>query len=185
MTGVEDALGIVWWVIGAAFATGGLLALLRMVKGPTIVDRMVASDTILTIIVCVLGADMVYNRHTSTLPLMLILSMTAFIASVAVARYVSRQSKRSREAAEAAEPADGQVVDGPAGAIPYDRVPTTEEVRRGRAGERAPREAELQETEALEAEVHGAEEGHRDDPSERGGRGRGRSTDPTEREDDR
>lgn len=96
MNGLETGITVAWWVIGAAFAAGAACALWRMIKGPTIVDRMVASDTLLTIIICVLGADMVYNGHTATLPLMLALAMTAFIASVAVARYVSRQERRER-----------------------------------------------------------------------------------------
>lgn len=97
MTAFDIVLTVLWWVIGACFGIGTLLALVRMVKGPTIIDRMVASDTILTIIICVLGADMVFNGHTNNLPLMLVLALTAFIASVAVARYVSRQGRRGQE----------------------------------------------------------------------------------------
>lgn len=171
---VEGFIDVVWWFIIAAFSTGGLLALWRMVKGPTIVDRMVASDTILTISICLLGAEMVYNGHIATLPFMLVLAMTAFIAPVAVARYVSRQDKRSRDRADA-DPetafvqADGQVFHGLSDAITYDRVQSREEARQALQIERAPRAAELRETEALEAEVHGAEEGHDDTTSRRGG----------------
>ena len=42
-------------------------------------------------IICVLGAEMIYNGHTRTVPVMLVLAMTAFLATVAVARYVSKQ----------------------------------------------------------------------------------------------
>ncbi|MGO2110161.1 MAG: monovalent cation/H+ antiporter complex subunit F [Pseudoclavibacter sp.] len=93
MTALDIVLTVLWGIIGVAFAVGGVLSLWRMVIGPTIIDRMVASDTILTIIICLLGADMVMRGHTESLPLMLVLGMTAFIASVAVARYVSRQDK--------------------------------------------------------------------------------------------
>lgn len=96
MTVLETGVAVVWWAIGAAFAAGAGFALWRIIRGPTIIDRMVASDTLLTIIICVLGADMVLRGHTDTLPLMLVLAMTAFIASVAVARYVSRQERRER-----------------------------------------------------------------------------------------
>lgn len=96
MSAVDIALLVIWSLIAVCFAGGAVLALVRMVKGPTIIDRMVASDTILTIIICVLGADMVFRGHTNNLPLMLVLALTAFIASVAVARYVSRQGPRDR-----------------------------------------------------------------------------------------
>ncbi|GGA64438.1 hypothetical protein GCM10011490_13870 [Pseudoclavibacter endophyticus] len=113
MIALDALLNALWWAIGVAFAAGSLLALWRMVMGPTIVDRMVASDTILTIIICVLGADMVARRHTDSLPLMLILGMTAFIASVAVARYVSRQdtSPDPAEAASLADDSSGEAVE--------------------------------------------------------------------------
>ena len=94
---MSGVLAVVWWIVGAMFAVGALFALIRMVKGPTIVDRMVASDALLTIAICVLGAEMVANGHTTNLPLMLALAMTAFIASVAVARYVSRQQRQDGE----------------------------------------------------------------------------------------
>ena len=79
------------WIVGALFAVAATLAVVRIVRGPTIVDRIVGSDTLLTILICVMGADMVVRGHTTNLPLMLGLAMTAFIASVAVARHVSRQ----------------------------------------------------------------------------------------------
>ncbi|KAB1659530.1 sodium:proton antiporter [Pseudoclavibacter chungangensis] len=86
---------VIAWIVGLAFAIGAALALVRMITGPTIVDRMVASDTLLTVVICVLGAEMVVNGDTTLLPLMLALAMTAFIASVTVARYVSRQGGRA------------------------------------------------------------------------------------------
>lgn len=99
MTGFWIAVA---WIAGGAFTIGAVLSLVRMIKGPTIVDRMVASDTLLTIVICVLGAEMVLNGHTTLLPLMLALAMTAFIASVTVARYVSRQERRESDSESAA-----------------------------------------------------------------------------------
>jgi monovalent cation/proton antiporter MnhG/PhaG subunit len=42
----------------------GLLTLWRIVFGPSILDRAVASDVLLTLVMCALGADMVINHHT-------------------------------------------------------------------------------------------------------------------------
>lgn len=112
MNGLDAQIVIdgIWWVIGGAFTAAALLALVRLVRGPTIVDRMVASDTILTIVICILGADMVRGGHTTTLPLTLTLAMTAFIASVAVARYVSREATPDDEAPVETAAGDGQAV---------------------------------------------------------------------------
>ena len=138
MSVVITFTAVVWAVIAAAFAVGALFALWRIVKGPTIVDRMVASDTLLTIVICVLGAEMVLNEHTASLPLMVILAMTAFIASVAVARYVSRQQRvEAREDAPApggavvAPLASGEVVSSVLEPHHRDRSPVSDEERPG------------------------------------------------------
>ncbi|MDO5052667.1 MAG: monovalent cation/H+ antiporter complex subunit F [Pseudoclavibacter sp.] len=78
------------WIAGGMFAVGAMCTIVRMIKGPTIVDRMVASDTLLTIVLCVLGADMILRGEVTQLHFMLALALTSFIASVAVARYVTR-----------------------------------------------------------------------------------------------
>jgi multicomponent Na+:H+ antiporter subunit F len=62
-----------------------------MVKGPAILDRMIASDMLVTTLILVLGMEMVAHQHTRTIPIMIVLALTAVFASMAVARYVSKQ----------------------------------------------------------------------------------------------
>ena len=45
--------------IYVAFTAAALITLWRIVVGPSILDRAVASDVLLTEVVCILGADMV------------------------------------------------------------------------------------------------------------------------------
>ena len=85
------------WIFGTMFAVAALLAVIRIIRGPSIIDRMVASDALLTILICVLVADMIIRGHTDTLPLVLALARTAFIASIAVARHVTRQEANASE----------------------------------------------------------------------------------------
>jgi len=82
---------IVSWVVGVLFAFAALASVLRIVRGPSILDRMIASDMLLTTLICVLAADMVLGHHTRTLPVVLVLALTAVFGSITVARYVSRQ----------------------------------------------------------------------------------------------
>jgi multicomponent Na+:H+ antiporter subunit F len=84
-------MSIIYIIVGLLFAAGSLLALYRVVAGPSILDRMIASDVLLTTLMLVVGSEMVYNSHTRTIPVMLVLAATAMFATVAVARYVSRQ----------------------------------------------------------------------------------------------
>ncbi|TQO19761.1 multisubunit sodium/proton antiporter MrpF subunit [Rhodoglobus vestalii] len=75
----------------ALLCAGTLLTFYRLLRGPGILDRMIASDVLLTTLMLAVGADMVVNGHTRTIPLMLVLAATAIFATIAVARYVSKQ----------------------------------------------------------------------------------------------
>ena len=80
--------------VGALLTTAALLALYRIVRGPSLLDRMIASDMLLTTMILVVGAEMVYNHHTRNVPMMVVLAAIAIFATVAVARYVSKQDQR-------------------------------------------------------------------------------------------
>ncbi|MBM7051661.1 cation:proton antiporter [Rothia sp. ZJ932] len=80
---------IVVWICGIilTFATVG--ALYRLWKGPTLLDRVVASDVILTIIGATVCINMVYDKRYDLLPMLAVVSTIGFIGSVTVARFAS------------------------------------------------------------------------------------------------
>ncbi|HWR85493.1 MAG TPA: monovalent cation/H+ antiporter complex subunit F [Rhodoglobus sp.] len=88
-----NVLGIAAWVAGALLAVTAVLVLVRIVRGPTLLDRMIASDVLLTTMILVLGAEAAVNRHTTTIPVMLVIAAVAIFSSIAVARYVSKQDR--------------------------------------------------------------------------------------------
>lgn len=73
------------------FGVAASLCVIRIVRGPSILDRTVASDVLLTEVMCVLGADMAINGHTRNIPVMLIIAAVGVFASIAVARFVARR----------------------------------------------------------------------------------------------
>ncbi|WP_420845472.1 monovalent cation/H+ antiporter complex subunit F [Microbacterium sediminis] len=79
----------------AVFAAAALVALVRLVQGPSILDRAVASDVLLTEVMCLLGAEMVINQHARTLPVLLIIAAIGVFGTVAVARFVARRDQQS------------------------------------------------------------------------------------------
>lgn len=87
MSGFEEG---VLWVIGAILVLSALLTLVRIVRGPSVLDRVVASDTLVSIVVCALGAYAALTEAWTTLPLLISLSLVGFMGSVAVARFVAR-----------------------------------------------------------------------------------------------
>ncbi|GGK73359.1 monovalent cation/H+ antiporter complex subunit F [Ornithinimicrobium pekingense] len=78
------------WAIGGLLAVSALLALIRITIGPSVLDRVVGSDVLVSIVVCSLGAQAALTDGSSTLPLLISLSLVGFMGSVAVARFVAR-----------------------------------------------------------------------------------------------
>lgn len=77
---------------GLGFTVTALACLVRIVRGPTILDRMIASDVLLTTLMLVVGTDMVVRGHTASIPLMTVIAATATFATIVVARFVKRRS---------------------------------------------------------------------------------------------
>lgn len=93
------------WIVYALFGVAAVLTVVRIVLGPSILDRAVAADVLLTEVMCVLGADMVINHHTDTLPVLLIVAAVGVFGSVAIARFVAR---RDVEGPAAGDPGKGR-----------------------------------------------------------------------------
>jgi len=80
----------------AIFAVSALLTVWRIIKGPSILDRAVAADVLLTLVICALGAEMAINHHTRTLPLLLIVAAVGVFGSISIARFVARRDGADR-----------------------------------------------------------------------------------------
>jgi multicomponent Na+:H+ antiporter subunit F len=118
-------ISVIFFTAGILFAAAALLVLYRIVVGPSILDRMIASDVLLTTLILVVGAEMVYNGHTRTIPVMLVLASTAVFATVAVARYVSKQDKLAPAVFTANDPtANDLTADNPTANDPTANDPT-------------------------------------------------------------
>jgi multicomponent Na+:H+ antiporter subunit F len=90
---------VLYLISGVLFGIAGILALVRVVAGPTILDRVIASDVLLTTLILVLGAEMVMNGHTRSIPFMVVLAASSAFSTIAVARYVSKQDRHGEDGA--------------------------------------------------------------------------------------
>ncbi|GAA3293604.1 hypothetical protein GCM10017708_26910 [Arthrobacter citreus] len=64
-------------------------AIFRIARGPSILDRVLAADVLLTIVGAALATDMIVNRNLNFLALLVSISLIGFIGSVTVARFVT------------------------------------------------------------------------------------------------
>jgi multicomponent Na+:H+ antiporter subunit F len=81
---------ILYVIAGALLAATAIISMYRVIAGPTILDRVIASDVLLTTLILVVATEMIINVHTRTIPLMVILAATAIFGTVAVARFVTK-----------------------------------------------------------------------------------------------
>jgi multicomponent Na+:H+ antiporter subunit F len=88
-------------VVGAVtyglVALGALLTLVRVARGPSLLDRVVAVDTLLFLLVIGLGAHAAVTHETSVVTVVVAVSLLGFLGSVAVARYVGGVLVRSED----------------------------------------------------------------------------------------
>lgn len=84
-------MSILLLVISIVFGVAAILTMVRVVRGPSILDRAVASDVLLTEVMCVIGAEMAINGHTRNIPVLLIIAAVGVFGTISVARFVARR----------------------------------------------------------------------------------------------
>lgn len=72
-------------------------AILRIARGPSLLDRVLAADVLLAILGAALCIDMAVNRHLNNLMLMVAISLIGFVGSVTVARFVADRREEPLE----------------------------------------------------------------------------------------
>jgi multicomponent Na+:H+ antiporter subunit F len=72
---------------------GVILAMIRLVIGPTLPDRVVALDTMTVSIVAFCGLFALDTGSTAFLDVAVVLALVGFLATVALARFVERKRR--------------------------------------------------------------------------------------------
>jgi len=77
----------------ALLAVAAVLCLIRMVIGPTMLDRAVASDVFIAVVAIGLGVEAALNQHDTTVPVLAVLALVAFLGTVSIALFVGRDRR--------------------------------------------------------------------------------------------
>lgn len=94
MTMAASPVDLMATVVLAVLTLSGVLAFIRIVRGPTLPDRVVAIDLIATVAVGILGTCAIAFDEPALLQPALVLGLITFIATIAFARYVERTGPR-------------------------------------------------------------------------------------------
>jgi multicomponent Na+:H+ antiporter subunit F len=77
-------------VCGLLFGIGALFASVRLVRGPTQIDRAVALDVLLAILVGVIVLLAAVNSSGTTLVIAVVVSLLGFLGSASLAKLLPR-----------------------------------------------------------------------------------------------
>ncbi|MFF5083202.1 monovalent cation/H+ antiporter complex subunit F [Actinoplanes sp. NPDC000266] len=84
-------------LVTSLLALGAVLALVRVVRGPSVLDRIVATDVLLAVIVMAIAAEAAFSRDATGLPILVVLSILGFTGAVSVARFTSAAARPEAE----------------------------------------------------------------------------------------
>lgn len=81
-------------IASVLLGVGALGAIVRIVRGPSVADRMVALDTLLFIGVGGVGVFVVATGDVTYVPVLVVAVLTAFLGTLVVARYIETETDR-------------------------------------------------------------------------------------------
>lgn len=70
-------------------AAAGLLVI-RMTVGPTILDRSMSLDVMMSVLVCAVALKTIWREDVWSVPMLLVLASVGFVGAVSIARFASR-----------------------------------------------------------------------------------------------
>lgn len=76
-------------VAGVLLAAAALLAVWRLARGPSSLDRAVASDVMLAVLIASVAAHAMWTRTSLGLLVILVLSLLGFTGAVGIARLIT------------------------------------------------------------------------------------------------
>lgn len=78
------------WVCAILLGVTGILCIVRIVRGPTMLDRTVAADVFMATAAAAIGIEAAMSRSTTTLPILVVLALVGFLGSVSIARFAAQ-----------------------------------------------------------------------------------------------
>ena len=90
-------MNVVLAICVLTLAAAAVLLTIRIALGPTMLDRVIALDVLVAVLIAAIAVEAAANRHTTTLPILVVLSLAGFVGSVSVARFTTPTSDLEAE----------------------------------------------------------------------------------------
>lgn len=99
MTGALAILWATWFALGC-LTLALLLAIIRLVRGPTLPDRILALDLITTLAMGFIVSVAILTGFYLYLDIAIALALVGFLSTVALSRYVLKRAQAGRSGEE-------------------------------------------------------------------------------------
>ncbi|MFJ8881890.1 monovalent cation/H+ antiporter complex subunit F [Streptomyces sp. NPDC102402] len=93
MSGPETVDRVLMTAAVVMIVVAGALLLVRISRGPSMLDRAIALDVCAAVIIAGLGAKSGFARDSFYFPIMLVLAFLGFTGSVGIARFIAVRDK--------------------------------------------------------------------------------------------
>ncbi len=80
-------MNVLWVLSGCVLVAAALLAVYRLIAGPSTLDRLVATEMTASVCLTGMGAWAAYSRNSAVLAALVALALLGFIGSIAVPRF--------------------------------------------------------------------------------------------------
>lgn len=94
------------WVAYSGLAVAAVAALWRLVRGPSLADRVIALDLLLISLMSGIAVDAGVREDPTLLKLLVVIAIIGFTATVAATAFIEREAERRRAAIENGETVD-------------------------------------------------------------------------------
>lgn len=83
----------IYYIVTPILSISVIFILIRFLKGPSIIDRIIALDLIITTGIGFIGAYSILTNRPAFLDVAMILALIAFLGTVAFSYYIQKRNK--------------------------------------------------------------------------------------------
>ena len=80
-------MNTVWVIAAVMLIAAGVITMVRLLAGPSTLDRLVALDTFVAVTMCAIGTWAAFSLDTTVTYSLAALALISFVGSVSVARF--------------------------------------------------------------------------------------------------
>lgn len=91
---MNSVMNTAWTIAGTVLLVSAALTTYRILRGPSTLDRLVAADVLVALVMCGLALWAAVSRDSTVVPAVVAIALVNFLGSLAVARFRVRDDQQ-------------------------------------------------------------------------------------------